>query len=60
MHVLSLSFNPLFALRMDFRECETFFLGTASTMDGNSSSNGASKDGSAINVGQEKAEAETV
>lgn len=38
-HALSLSFNPLFAARMAFRECETFFFGTASTTEGNSSHN---------------------
>lgn len=35
---LSLSFSPLFALRMAFRECEVFFLGTASNHGGKSSS----------------------
>lgn len=39
---LSLSCKPLFALRIDFRECETLDFGTARTMDGNSSSNEAS------------------
>jgi hypothetical protein len=28
-HPLCLSLRPLFALRMAFRECETFFFGTA-------------------------------
>ena len=36
-HVLCLSFNPLFALRIDFLECETFFFGTASKNGGMSS-----------------------
>lgn len=36
-HSLCLSFNPLLALLMAFRECETFFLGTASSHGGNSS-----------------------
>ncbi len=35
---LSLSFKPLFALRMAFRECDVFFLGTASSHGGKSSS----------------------
>jgi hypothetical protein len=51
VHLLSLSFKPLFALRIDFRECETFFLGTARAMGGNSSRSGASKDGNAKELG---------
>lgn len=35
---LVLSFNPLFALRILFLEWDVFFLGTASTIGGNSSS----------------------
>jgi NADH dehydrogenase (ubiquinone) 1 alpha subcomplex subunit 5 len=35
---LCLSFSPLFALRIDLRECETFDLGTARTNGGKSSS----------------------
>lgn len=42
--VLCLSFRPLFALRIAFLECEVFFLGTASRIDGNSSSNDSSGD----------------
>lgn len=38
MDALSLSFKPLFALRILLRECETFFLGTASSHGGKSSS----------------------
>lgn len=58
IYVLVLSFRPLLALRIDFRECDTFFFGTASTIDGNSSSSGARRDGSASEVGQEKADGE--
>jgi hypothetical protein len=36
--VLCLSLSPLFADRMAFRECDTFFLGTARTNGGNKSS----------------------
>lgn len=32
-----MSFKPLFALRIDFRECEVFFFGTASRKGGMSS-----------------------
>ena len=32
--LLCLSLRPLFALRIAFRECDTFFLGTAKTKDG--------------------------
>lgn len=39
MHALCLSFRPLFAARMDFREWETFFFGTASKKGGNNSNN---------------------
>jgi len=38
-HVLRLSLRPLLALRIAFRECDVFFLGTASKNGGNSSSN---------------------
>ena len=31
---LCLSFNPLLAARIDFRECDTFFFGTASRNGG--------------------------
>lgn len=37
-HALCLSTSPLSALRIDLRECETFFLGTASKNGGKSSS----------------------
>ena len=36
-HALVLSFKPLFAARMAFRECETFFFGTARRNGGKSS-----------------------
>lgn len=58
IHVLVLSFRPLLALRIDFRECDTFFFGTASTIEGKSSSSGARRDGNASEVGHEKADGE--
>ena len=44
-NVLFLSFKPLFALRMAFRECDVFFLGTARTHGGRSSRREEGKDG---------------
>ena len=38
-HALRLSLRPLLALRIAFRECDVFFLGTASRNGGNNSSN---------------------
>ena len=39
VHALRLSLRPLLALRIAFRECDVFFLGTASKNGGNSSNN---------------------
>ena len=38
-YTLRLSLRPLLALRIAFRECDVFFLGTASKNGGNNSSN---------------------
>ena len=38
-YALRLSLRPLLALRIAFRECDVFFLGTASKNGGNNSSN---------------------
>jgi len=38
---LCLSFNPLLAARIDFRECDTFFFGTASRNGGKRSTRDA-------------------
>jgi len=38
-HALRLSLRPLLALRIAFRECDVFFLGTASKNGGNNSNN---------------------
>ena len=48
-HVLRLSLRPLLALRIAFRECDVFFLGTASKNGGNSSSNESSGDAAHLN-----------
>ena len=39
VYALRLSLRPLLALRIAFRECDVFFLGTASKNGGNNSSN---------------------
>jgi len=44
VHALRLSLRPLLALRIAFRECDVFFLGTASKNGGNNSSNESSGD----------------
>ena len=44
MNALRLSLRPLLALRIAFRECDVFFLGTASKNGGNNSSNELSGD----------------
>ena len=43
-NALRLSLRPLLALRIAFRECDVFFLGTASKNGGNNSSNESSGD----------------
>ena len=44
LDVLVLFFKPLLADRMDFREWETFFFGTANKMDGKNSSKESTSD----------------
>jgi len=48
-NALRLSLRPLLALRIAFRECDVFFLGTASKNGGNNSSNESSGDAAHLN-----------
>jgi hypothetical protein len=48
-HALRLSLRPLLALRIAFRECDVFFLGTASKNGGNNSNNESSGDAVHLN-----------
>jgi hypothetical protein len=53
-HALSLSFKPLLADRIAFRECETFFFGTARRIPGKISSRSEANEGSLNAPGNEK------
>ena len=48
-HALRLSLRPLLALRIAFRECDVFFLGTASKNGGNNSSSESRGDTAHLN-----------